>query len=548
VKIPYLLLFGLILVSAGCSRNESHSIPVASSPADDERVPVPGDWITYYIDTEPDTLNPVLAQLSISNTIAQYISEPLVQRDPQTFALSPWLAASWEISPDKLIYTFHLRRDVKWDDGAPFTAEDVKFTMDKLLDPKTVTFLQGYFQTIKSYSVLDPYTIRFFATKPYYRLLESFNDILIIPEHAFVKGGDFNSDPFNRHPIGTGPYRFVRWVTGSQVVLERRDDYWGAKAYPKRLLFQLVEQPSTALQLLKKGELDVMDGIAPLRYQRELLGSASMARLNTCVYTQPNLTWLGFNLRRPLFSDVRVRHAIDLLLPRAEMQKMAGGPEFNPLCTGSEMPGTPRYNSAVLPTPLDPVLAGQLLDQAGWKLSPRDGYRYRDGKRLAFTLAYETGGLNAMEVLMQEALQKAGIALSLDGMDGPRLNDELNHWNYDAYFWGWVSDLDDDPFTLWHSSQAVIPGSANCVGYQSREADRLIEQAQVEFDADKRNALYRQLNQVVHDDYPACFLFTGSTIMLVSKRLENVQISQIGYEPFLAQVYIPLSKQKHRDP
>jgi peptide/nickel transport system substrate-binding protein len=472
IRPHYLLL--LVVLLSGCSRSGAASPASIPPPSEQNTGPVPGDWITYYMEEEPDSLNPVTSELAIANTINLYLFEPLVQRDPQTAALSPGLAQSWEISPDKLTYTFHLRPNVTWSDGQPFTAEDVKFTMDRLLDPKTVTIFQSYFLTVKSYEVIDPLTIRFHTTKPYYRLLESFNAIGIIPEHGFAKSGDFNTDPRNRNPIGTGPYRFVRWVTGSQVILERRDDYWGTKALPKRLVFQLIEEPSTALQLLKKGEVDVMDNISPLRYQLQLAHSGSMARLNTYTYTLPWFDFVGFNLRRPIFSDVRVRHAIDLLMPRAELQKIGGGPEYNVLCSGSDLPTSPRYDPTVGPTPYDPARAAQLLDEAGWKLSDRDGFRYREGKRLEFTLIYIKGGLDTAEELMQESLQKAGIQMHLEGMDGPRLSDEMGRWDFDAFHWGWISDLDDDPFNLWHSSQAVIQGSSNNVGYQSKQADQLL--------------------------------------------------------------------------
>ncbi len=546
IRPHYFLL--LILLLSGCSRGGATWAATTPSVPEQDSGPVAGDWITYYMGEEPDSLNPLLSELSIANTINGYLFEPLVQRDPQTAALSPGLAQSWEISPDKLTYTFHLRPNVKWSDGQLLTAEDVKFTMDRLLDPKTVTIFQSYFLTVKSYEVVDPLTIRFHATKPYYRLLESFNEIGIIPEHAFIKGGDFNTDPANRHPVGTGAYHFVRWVTGSQVILERRDDYWGAKAYPKRLLFQLIEEPSTALQLLKKGDLDVMDNISPLRYQLQLAHSASLARLNTFTYTLPYFDFVGFNLRRPIFSDVRVRHAIDLLMPRAELQKIWGGAEYNVLCSGSDLPTSPRYDRTIGPTPYDPALAAQLLDEAGWKLSDRDGFRYRDGKRLEFTLIYITGGLNTAEELMQESLQKAGIQMHLEGMDGPRLSDSVGRWDFDAMHWGWISDLDDDPYNIWHSSQAKIPGSGNSVGYQNPQADQLMEQADLEFDPEKRNALYRRLQKVVYDDYPACFLVAPKNIILFSKRIKNVQASGIGYLPYLNRVYIPLGQQRHRDP
>ena len=150
----------------------------------------------------------------------------------ETLKLEPCLAESWEISPDQLTYTFHLRHGVKWHDGQPFTADDVKFTFDKLMDPKVdAAPIRSYFTTVKSCDVIDPYTVRFTASEPYFKTLESIGtNMPICPRHAFDHGDpDFNKNEFGRHPIGTGPYKFVQWDTGAQLVVERNDDYWGAR-------------------------------------------------------------------------------------------------------------------------------------------------------------------------------------------------------------------------------------------------------------------------------------------------------------------------------
>ncbi len=155
---------------------------------------------------------------------SQNIFESLLILDNYTLQLKPFLAESWEISPDQLTYTFHpLRHDVKWQDGVPLTAADVKYTYDRVQDPKVdAPQLRVYFNTIKSCETPDPYTVRFTATEKYFKTLETLGGLPIIPKHVLEKGEpDFNRHPFGRAPLGSGPYKFVRWDTGEKIVLER---------------------------------------------------------------------------------------------------------------------------------------------------------------------------------------------------------------------------------------------------------------------------------------------------------------------------------------
>ncbi len=211
---------------------------------------------------------------------------------------------------------------MKWHDGEPFTADDVKFTYDEMMDPKVDSApTRSYFTSVKSCEVIDPFTVRFTASERYFKTLEVIGGLSICPRHAFAHGDpDFNKNEFGRHPIGTGPYKFVRWDTGSQIVVERNDDYWGDPThYPKRMVFQVLQEPYVAAQLLKKGQIDVFENVSPILWKRDLEGTRSMDHLHEYVYPYPAFRFMGFNLRQPILSDVRVRHAIDLLIPRDDI-------------------------------------------------------------------------------------------------------------------------------------------------------------------------------------------------------------------------------------
>jgi peptide/nickel transport system substrate-binding protein len=524
----------MTLLLGGCSRqNEAPAPPPAQGrPLVSDLHPVQGDWVVQRIDSDIDTLNPLTTEAANGQWLSwNVINEGMLQMNNYTLKLEPCLAESWEISPDQLTYTFHLRHGVKWHDGAPFTADDVKYTYDRIQDPKVdAADVRVYFANIKSCEVLDPYTIRFTATERYFKTLEVLGTyIVVVPKHVFEKGDpDFNKNAFGRHPIGTGPYKFIRWDTGSQIVVERNDDYWDKAhpRYPKRIIYQVLEEPYVAAQLLKKGEIDVFDRVDPIQWVHELKDSRSMEHLHEIVYPFPSYSYMGFNLRLPMFSDIRVRHAIDLLVPRDEIIAQVYLNEYANKTSGYDPPSVPSYNHDVPPTPYDPALALQLLNEAGWKNDHGDGLLYKDGKPLSFTVVYGAGNPAVQKIaeLIQESLRQAGIDLKLERLTFAQLIEQLDDWKFEACMLAWALDINDDPSQLWASSEADIKKSSNAIGYKNPVADKLMEAAKLEYDDAKRAAIYRQLHQVIHDDYPVCFLFNPHEILIVSDRFQNVNL------------------------
>jgi peptide/nickel transport system substrate-binding protein len=525
-------LFGVALAAlalGACSRApESSDAGDRNVPLVDPGAPVNGDWVVQQIGADPDSLNPIVLTDSTAQTIAGQVFEGLLTMNNYTLKLDPCLATAWEISPDHLSYTFHLRHGVTFQDGTPFTADDVKYTYDRIQDPKVDDApTRSYFTNIASCTVLDPYTIRFVATERYFKTLEVLGTtMLIIPKHALEKADDFNNAPFNRAPIGTGPYKFVRWDTGSQIVLERNDHYWGVPNYHlKRIVYRIIQEPYVAAQLLKKGEIDVLDPVQPLQWKRELEGTRAMRNITRVVYDYPAYSYLGFNLREPLFHDVRVRHAIDLLIPRDQILKQIALNEYAKPTEGYDLPSSPNYNHDIPITPYDPAQAAALLTQAGWQLDPSDGLLHKDGKPFSFSILYPAGGSGEQELeLIQETFRNAGIELKLQRLEWVELLARLNDWKFDMTIGGWALDVNGDPSQLWSSDQANIKKSSNFIGYQNPEADKLIAAGRLEYDDAKRAVIYRQLQKIIHDDYPVCFLFNPREIMLRSNRFQNVNI------------------------
>ena len=529
-----------IIAVAGCSKTQESQIVEhikhglaffhRGRPLLADLQPVKGGWIIQRLQSDIDGLNPITLESADGQMISSYINEGMLQTNNYTLKLDPCLAESYEISPDQLVYTFHLRHGVKWHDGQPFTADDVKFTFDRVMDPKVdAESLRSYFETVKLCEVLDPYTVRFTTTQKYFKMLEMIGEMGIVPKHAFDKGDpDFNKNDFARDPIGTGPYKFVRWVTGSQIVLARNDDYWDASHphYPDRLVYEIVQEPFIAAQLLKKGEVDIFDNVPPVIWNYDLDHSRALEKSRQVIYPYPTYNYLGFNLRNPLFADVRVRHAMDLLIPRdAILQKIYLG-IYATKTSGPDLPSVKSYNAAVQPTPNDPSDAMELLTEAGWKNDHGDGLLYKNNVPLSFTLLYRSGKPDEQKMveLIQEALAKSGIEVKLSRLEFAQWVQRIDDWKFEATIGGWALDINGDPSQLWSSDQADQKHSSNFIGFKNAEADKLIAAGRLEYDSDKRAEIYQHLHQVIHDDYPCCFLYNPQFILLTSDRFHNVKM------------------------
>ena len=551
-----LLVVALIsALSVGCSRqNEATAPQLEGRPLVSNLHPTPGDWVVERIGSDIDSLNPVTLESSDGQMISSQISEGLLQMNHFTLKLEPCLAESWEISPDQLTYTFHLRHGVKWQDGEPFTAADVKYTYDRIMDPKVdAAQLRSYLTNIKSCEVLDPFTIRFVATERYFKTLEVLGTFIsVVPQHVFAKGDpDFNKNDFARHPIGTGPYKFVRWDTGSQIVLERDDNYWDTAhpRYPKRLVYEIIQEPYIAAQLLKKGEIDVFDAVSPVIWKFDLEHSTVLQHNRQIIYPFPSYNYLGFNLRFPLFADIRVRHAIDLLVPRDEILSQIYLGQYANKTSGYDPASAPSYNNAVPPTPTDPAQALQLLTDAGWKNDHGDGLLYKNNQPLSFTLLYRAGSPTEQKMveLIQEALGHGGIQVKLSRLEFAQWIEHVDDWKFEATMGGWALDINGDPSQIWASSQADLKKSSNFVGYKNPQADQFMAAGKLEYDDEKRAAIYRQLHQIIHDDYPVCFLFNPHIIALISDRYEDVKLFAPSPCFDITEWWVPRYKQKYGD-
>jgi peptide/nickel transport system substrate-binding protein len=504
---------------------------LALLPACEVQSPKDPYTLVFHLGSEPDTLNRLTATDAYESRINGFIFDSLIERDNKTLEFKPKMAKSWEVSDDKLIYTFHLRDDIRWHDGKPFTADDVVYTFDQIMNDKVDTpHLRVYYKDIKKVEKLDDYTVRFTYAIPYFKALEFVGGIPVIPKHIFDDGQDFNSHPAGRHPIGTGPYKFKEWKTGKRIVLERNEEYWDKSKFPDihRIFFKIIPDDTIALQDLKKGELDVAN-LRPIQWVRQTESPRFNSMFVKHEYYTPGYRYIGWNLRRPYFQDKKVRQALARLINRAAIvDKLEYG--LGKLTTGPFWIFGYEYNQELPPIPFDPAGAKKMLDEAGWIDHDGDGIRDKDGVNFQFTFLIPAGAAfyTRLATIMKKDFEAAGIAMDIRTMEWAAFVNQLNSRDFDAVSLAWAFGFDEDPYQVWHSSQAEK--GSNFVGFKNEDADKIMEQARMIFDKQERADMYHRLHAIIYDEQPYAFLYSGPALVARDKRFENVTVYPVGLD------------------
>ena len=533
----------LCLLAAGCGKPASEHAQPAPAITDPGE-PIDGDWLISRLGAEMEHLNPYTSTDAYSSAINGLIFDSLLERDNETLELKPHLAESYEGSDDHLTYTFRLRQGVTFSDGKPLTAKDVKFSFGKLKDPTTdAPHLRNYYQDVTACEIVDDYTVRFVCSKPYFRHLLMLGGFEIIPEHIYGTG-DFNSHPYNRKPLGSGPYVFERWDTGRQLVLVRNENYWNEEKKPRilRRVYKIIMDDNAAFQVLLRQEMDLMN-LQPEQWVNRASKESFAAKFNKHAYYRPYYNYIGWNSQRPMFTDRHIRRAMTMLLNREEIRETI----FHALAktvTGNFFVESPEYSESVEPWPFDPEAAKKLLDDAGWTDSDKDGVRDRGGTPFNFELLITNAHPVAEQIgtVFQEELRRAGIEMSLRPLEWATFLQSVDERRFDAVLLGWSMPPDADPYQVWHSSQREK--GSNYIGFNNPEADKLIEDARTEFDAETRIKLYHRFHEILHEEQPYTFMFCSKVLLAVGNRFYNVTMYPMG--PDTLEWWVPAPLQRYR--
>lgn len=438
---------------------------------------------------------------------------------------SPDHAEKWEVSSDGKTYTFHLRQNIKWHDGTPFTADDVKFTFDTMTNSKVnAAFLTGL-GPFSGATVVDDHTVTLNLKAPYAPFLVMLDyNIMMIPKHI-LQGVDMNSPTaYVQHPIATGPYKWKEFRSGDHVTLEANPDYWDGSPKIATVVYKILPELDTQIAQLRTGEVDfVMAEPSQLASLKGLPGVVS----NTA--NQTNYYFVQLNDAHPLFSDVRVRQAMAYGLDRQTILKtiyrgvgtIANGPISPPMGWA--------YPSNQQPWPFDPKKAQQLLSEAGWQL--QGGKLMKDGKPFAFKILIDVGNptRQAFGLAAQQYYQKLGMQPTID-------SEEFNKW-YEiistakgleaAIDW---SITPPDPDSLYGSYS-----SGNADGFKDSQVDQLFQQGRTALTQNDRQPIYWKLQQKLYQDQPDIFILYPKEFRAWSSRVKGY--TDIGIRDALYYTY-----------
>lgn len=507
-----------------------------------------GDWLIWRLAGEPSTLTYAHAGSDgyTSEIVFGTIFESLLQYDVDKYTHVPMLAESYEVSEDKLSVTYKIKEEACFSDGHPVTADDAVFSYNMVMDPLTDTASHAsYLSIIKDVVKVDDKTVKFIFDEVQFKAIEYSGLMEIYPEHIYKY-----DDPkvFNEHvsnPVGSGPYVFEKWNIGSDIVLKRNANYWSKKPNIEKIIFKFINNNTAAAQALRSHEVDYMKPLSE-QYHDLSQDEEFTKEFNCLSYWAPDVGyfWIGWNQDKVFFKDKRVRLALTHLINRELiLDKLLRIPEAK-IPTGPFYLFGPQNDPSVKPWPYDPEKAKQLLDEAGWKDTDGDGVRDKDGIpfRIKYAIVAGFEPHTQMAKLVKDSLATVGIDVTPDPYEGSIFFKRVKDRNFDAVNMAWGGGLAADPFQVWHSSQ-IGGGGSNYVGFNNPEADKLIEGARKEFDADKRNEMYKKFHRIIHEEQPYTFIYSRPQQRFLDKRFENVKIHTLGLDPL--EWYVPRQLQKY---
>lgn len=537
-----LAFFGLMLL-----------LSISLSPA--LAAPRRGGSVIIGLSGDPDTLNPLLAENGMEAEIFQALFSSLYRIDRDTDFTLDLLTKM----PTRkgLVYSYELRKGVKFSDGHELDSQDVKFTWECLMNPKIPVPDRAGWDKIKSidipevsykgqdgktYKTYDKYHFNVTLKNAYacYDLLWANTPIL--PKHILekeiqenaAKNAEFlldKSGRFSRSPVGSGPFLLKEWKAGSHIMAIRNPVYFRGPEQPylDSIVWKIIPDPGVMLSELRAGTIDVYHDI-PNNLQQEIYTIPGLQVFknpgNTYNHIQLNL-WDPNDLSRPhpILSDKRVRQALDYAFPRETIVQTILGNLGYPAYANIP-PISWAFNKRVALPHFDPGKARQLLDEAGWAMGD-DGFRYKDGRKLQLTLYTNAGNKSreAVSLVCQEYWRQIGVDLILRFIDFASLQNEIMaNRRFDLLMVAWIAKEDPGFYWLWHSKQIPTAGNKegqNYVGYMNPEMDKLIEDGLKAMDREALKELYGRMQEILAEDVPYIFINFYAKVDGVRYELRN---------------------------
>jgi peptide/nickel transport system substrate-binding protein len=460
---------------------------------------------TYAAQADAVGLSPILTNDSVSAVAERHIYENLVKRDPTTNELVPWLATSWE-TPDATTWIFHLRQGVKFQDGTPFNAEAVKFTFERIMDPKVGAPRASLLTPIQSIDVVDDATVKITTKAPYGAFLAALAhpNAEIVSPTAVKKYGDLM-----KNPVGTGPYMLKEWVSGDHITMVRNPDYWGQEPSIDTFVIRVVPDANTQVALLERGDVQLIDTVPP-----ELVSRLQQNKdIQVVIKPGTPVFYLGFNYKEPLWQNKTAREAVAsavnidviarLLQPVANKDCSVIGPQVFGYVEGVESNCTPY----------DPAKAKQLWSGLS------------DARPVTLWVP-QIGDYPRVGQIIQGQLTQAGIPTTIKTVEWGAYLSATQKYEQDLYLLGWTNQTADGSELIYPNLDSANIGAANRSAYDNAAADKLIEASRATTDQQQRLDLLNQANTLLLKDVAWVTLYDG--VAMIAHR---TNVSCIGLLP-----------------
>lgn len=521
-----LLALFLILVSACAAPAAPTGGEVTTADGGDAMTS--GGTLTIARPTDAVGLDPKVETTSPGNWVMSNIYENLVKLDTD-LTFQPALAESWEqVEPDR--WRFNLRQGVKFHDGTDFTAEAVKFSIERQKDPDNPGRSASNLRPIVAVEVVDDVTVDIVTDGEYGPLL---NIISLVYATGIVSPAAVEQygEDFTLNPVGTGPFQFVEWKTNDQIVIERFDDYWGDPAPLERIIYRVIPEESARMLALETGEVQMV--MAPAPSQLELFRDNP----DFTIHETPGVRviFFGISTNHPPLDDVRVRQALNYGFDRQSvLDNIVEGAGYLPEAYIS--PPIFGFNDVSANFVYDPEKAASLLDEAGWTDSDGDGIRDKDGEKLSL-LHYSPRGRYLKDAEVGEAFQAAmrelGVEINLEVLEWGTLFEKLRQSDMESDLTtvGWSTATGDADYTLGplFGSNSIPPDGWNFMNYQNEELDALLAQAGTSTDQAERSDLYAQALSILAEDAVVVPVFNTKETILTSADVQGFKQHPIDY-------------------
>ncbi|HEU4366034.1 MAG TPA: peptide ABC transporter substrate-binding protein, partial [Candidatus Krumholzibacteria bacterium] len=495
--------------------------------------PVAGGRVVIGVQQEPEILSEILNSMATNNMVCNLIFSKFVKYNDH-YELVPDLieeiptVENGGVSADHLKYTYHLRKDVRWHDGKPVTSRDVRFTFEIIMDPRVNVESREGWNVVESITTPDDHTVVFRLMRPYPDFAsETFYDESVLPEHLLrgSRGARFQSAPFHRAPVGSGPFKFDSWSPGSHLALVANRDYYGNGPHLDAIIFKFVPTENALLVQLKTGEIDMFDN-ANINFIAQLEAVEGIR-----VYRTPMLMYehLDLNTENEILRDVRVRRALSYATNKAEIAERI----YNGLVRVAALDEfeESRYYSrpAADRARHDPAAARRLLHEAGWRDSDGDGILDRAGRPLRLSISASSGQPNRerSELVLRDQYREVGIDLEIENY-GPTVlygtfedGGVLKRGTFDIAMYAWLSSPGPSRRLALYSSGSIPPNGQNHPRFVNERLTALLEQGGAEAHDARREELYRSVQEILVDEAPVIPLFWYTAIDPVTERLRN---------------------------